>query len=564
MRNTVNYGGETRFAQAVHADIKRSTFKRDSGKKTTFNAGDIVPIYIDEVLPGDTFKMDMSFVSRMTTPIFPTMDSLNLDFYAFYTPTRLLWNGWEKLNGENKSSAWVPNTPPPLVPTYFTGEALTSIVVSGSLMDYLDIPVGTDLVKCPISILPIRNYYLVWNEWFRDQNLQAPLSMALDDIGYSPIGINPREAGILKANKKHDYFTSALPAPQKGDSTLIPIELNELIPVVAKLESVPESMTNNNTPLRWLHANGTGTSMPSSGNIGFAGGIEGQDGKITSATPPYSSTGDTVLVQPNNLWADGRGINISGSTISELRTAFQLQKLYEKDARGGTRYVEMLKAHFGVEAQDYRLQRPEFLGKMSSTVGIHQVAQTSSTDDTSPQGNVSAFAYGSGSAGLFTKSFVEHGYIMIVAVARQQKTYQQGIDRMWFRRDRFDFYYPTLANISEQPIRNKEIYALGGSPDEVFGYQEAWADYRYKPSKVSGKMRSGLADSFDAYHYADYYSAQPTLSAGWIVDNSKANVDRTIAVTSAVTDQILLDVAFNCVATRPMPVYSIPGMVDHF
>ena len=264
-------------------------------------------------------------------------------------------------------------------------------------------------------------------------------------------------------------------------------------------------------------------------------------------------TGETAIT-PSNLWADGRGIQATSSTISDLRTAFQLQKLYEKDARGGTRYVEMLKAHFGVEAQDYRLQRPEFLGKMSSTVGIHQVAQTSSSDDTSPQGNVSAFAYGSGSQGLFTKSFVEHGYIMILAVARQHKTYQQGIDRMWFRRDRFDFYYPTLANISEQPIRNKEIYALGETPDEVFGYQEAWAGYRYKPSKVSGKMRSGLTDSFDAYHYADYYTAQPVLSDGWIKDNSKANVDRTIAVTSAVSDQIILDVAFNCIATRPMPV----------
>lgn len=554
MRNTAGQVNNARFGSVVHADIQRSTFKMPSGKKTTFNAGDIVPIYLQEVLPADTFKMDMSFVTRVTTPIVATMDTMDLDFYAFFTPTRLLWTNWQALNGENKTSAWVPSSAPALVPTYAPPSPGVS---SGSLCDYMDIPVGTILSNTPISALPLRMYYIIYNEWFRDQNLQAPISVYLDNSNSVAAGLNVRLTGILKANKKHDYFTSALPAPQKGESQLIPIELNELIPIITGANH-----TLTTSPLLWRKsADGTALAVDNlaSYNLKYRQTDVGNGTKADIADATVNGGTDVI---PSNLWADGSGMQISGSTISDLRTAFQLQKLYEKDARGGTRYVEMLKSHFGVEAQDYRLQRPEYLGKMSSQVGIHQVAQTSSTDDTSPQGNISAFAYGSGSSSLFNKSFVEHGYVMIVAVARHNKTYQEGIDKMWFRKDRFDFYYPTLANISEQPILNKEIYALGNNGDEIFGYQEAWADYRYKPSKVSGMMRAGAG--YDIYHYADHYTSQPVLSASWITDNSKTNLDRTIAVQSTVADQIILDVAFDLTATRPMPVYSIPGMVDHF
>ena len=449
--------------------------------------------------------------------------------------------------------------PPDIVPQYSSG-----VVQSGSIFDYLGVPPGLDLSKYPVSILPIRFYCRIFNDWFRDQNFQAPtISLAGLPILMPGQPAMIESGSLFPVNKPHDYFSSCLPAPQKGSSQLIPIELNSLIPVITG--STDHSLTtlkggkSSIASLSWAkQING---SKPSAGQLSI-----GADGDYTysSDEPRGNNLGDIV---PRNLFADGRNMNISGSTISDLRTAFQLQKLYERDARSGTRYVEMLKAHFGVDAQDYRLQRTEYLGKLSTKVGIHQVAQTSSTDTTSPQGNVAAFAYANGAGSLFNKSFVEHGYIMICAVARHKKTYQQGLEKLWSRRDRFDFYYPALANISEQPVKVKEIYALDSNPEAgeaVWGYNEAWADYRYKPSQVTGKMRSGVPGSFAPYHYADYYSTTPTLSDTWLRDNSKANVDRTIAVTSATADQIICDIAFHCKATRPMPVYSIPGMVDHF
>lgn len=559
MKNTAKRINDHKFSQVVNIDIKRSTFNRNSGKKTSFNAGYLVPVYLDEVLPGDTFDMKMSFVSRLTTPIYPTMDTLDLEFFAFYCPNRVLWNGWEALNGENKTSAWIPSTPPATVP-----QSLGNNVQSGSVLDYLGLPVGLDTSKYPVNILPVWFYYRIFNDWFRDQNFQAP-TIANNGVPVYPSGIpNYYTAGsLLPVNKPHDYFSSCLPAPQKGSSQLIPIELNSLIPVITG--SPAHNLTtlkggkSSIEQLSWAKVVDGGESSAGQLNIGT-------NGKVTfSSDEPRGNVINNIV--PSNLFADGRNMNISGSTISDLRTAFQLQKLYERDARSGTRYVEMLKAHFGVDAQDYRLQRTEYLGKLSTKIGIHQVAQTSSTDTTSPQGNVAAFAYANGTGSIFNKSFVEHGYIMICAVARHKKTYQQGVEKLWFRKDRFDFYYPALANISEQPVKVKEIYALDSDPEvgeAVWGYNEAWADYRYKPSQVTGKMRSGVPGSFAPYHYADYYSTTPTLSDTWIRDNSKANVDRTIAVTSATADQIICDIAFHCKATRPMPVYSIPGMVDHF
>jgi len=559
MKNSARVINDHTFSQVVNIDIQRSTFNRNSGKKTSFNAGYLVPVYLDEVLPGDTFDMKMSFVSRLTTPIYPTMDNIDLEFFAFYCPNRVLWSGWEALNGENKSSAWTPASPPATVPQITAG-----VVQTRSIMEYLGIPVGLDPSIYSISELPKRFYFRIFNDWFRDQNFQAPtINSSGLPVGLPGLPYSHQTGSLLPVNKPHDYFSSCLPGPQKGTSQLIPISLNQLIPVITGADN------NSFTTLK-----GGEDSIPylkwadqSSGSTPTGGQIKSGPSGLYTATTDISSGTEVANVVPRNLFADGRGLNISGSTISDLRTAFQLQKLYEKDARSGSRYVEMLKAHFAVDAQDYRLQRTEYLGKISTKVGIHQVAKTSSTDETSPQGNVAAFAYANGVGNLFKKSFVEHGFIMICAVARQEKTYQQGVEKFWFRKDRFDFYYPALANISEQPVRVKEIYALDSNPENgeaVWGYNEAWADYRYKPSQVTGGMRSGVDGSFAAYHYADYYDKTPTLSDTWLRDNSKDNLDRTIAVSSSVADQIICDIAFHCKATRPMPVYSIPGMVDHF
>jgi hypothetical protein len=557
----------TDFSKAVQADIKRSIFDRSSTKKTAFTAGKLVPIYVDEVLPGDTFEMSLAFVSRLATPVFPTMDNLKLEFFAFYCPNRLLWDGWEALHGENKTGPWAPSTPPALVP-YINVPSADKTVEVGSLCDYLDIPVGVELSRggdtgFKVSALPMRMYYRIWNEWFRDENLQAPVPVIYDSSNSIGIGSLPtytKSGSLLPVNKPHDYFTSCLPQPQKGDSTLIPIELNELIPVITGSDDIPSDKVTMDS-LKWCRPGGV-----SLGVEGYLFAKDSSGDKFTRVQTDSSyPTGSSYAVIPANLWADPRGVQATSTTISDLRTAFQLQKLYERDARGGTRYVEMLKAHFGVDAQDYRLQRSEFLGKISADMGIYQVAQTSSTDETSPQGNVSAFGYASDKRKFFAKSFVEHGYLMIFAVARQRKTYQQGIDKLWTRRDRFDFYYPALAHISEQPVYNYEIYAFGDKISEVFGYQEAWAEYRYKPSKVSGLMRTGVSGSLSAYHYADYYTSQPYLSAEWIKDNTDANLDRTLVVPSATSGyQIILDVAFALKCARPMPVYSVPGLVDHF
>jgi hypothetical protein len=535
------------FSKVVHANTPRSTFKRVSTLATTFNAGDLVPIYVDEILPGDTFKMDLQFVSRLLTPIVPVMDNFNVEFFAFFVPNRIVWDNWQVLMGENNSSAWTPSSPPASVPSRNSG-----VIVSKSLADYYGLPVGLDMSNHSVNLLPFRGYAKIWNDWFRNQNVQAPQAIPLDNS--QGAGFNFWLAdSLFQVNKPFDYFTSALPAPQKGLSQLIPIELNQLIPVIAGTEHTTAS---GGTAQKFRKIS-NGSSITNS-NFGI-------NGAGNSSTIADSSFNLASEIYPSNLYADGSGIQVSGSTINDLRTAFQIQRLYERDARGGTRYIEMLKAHFGVDAGDYRLQRPEYLGHCSTLMDITQVTQTSATEtgvQATDLGTTGAYGHAQGDKSLFEKSFVEHGFIHIFAVARQKKTYQQGLDRFWTRRDRLDYYVPVLAHISEQPIYQSEIYALSANSGTVFGYQEAWSDYRYKPSRVTGQMRSGVTNSFDIWHYADIYASAPTLSDAWMQDNSAANIQRTLAVADA--DQILLNVRFDLEATRPMPTHSIPGLIDHF
>jgi hypothetical protein len=541
-RNSVKAATQD-FSKVVHADVPRSTFNRNSTLVTTLNAAHLVPVYVDEVLPGDTFKMTVQHVARLLTPFTPTMDNMDLEFFAFFVPNRIVWENWNALMGENNTSAWTPSSAPAGTPITNS----STISLSKKLGDYYGLPVGINPSQHNINVLPFRGYRKIWNDWFRNQNVQAPIIEYKTNTGDQSLPLTTYNMDLLKVNKPHDYFTSALPAPQKGESQLIPIELNEFIPVIS---SATEHTTLGMQPLRLRTGAGVQLTGPVIATSGAAG--------------VQSGSGGGTSVFPSNLFAyNNPATPVTTSTINDLRTAFQIQKLYERDARGGTRYVEMLKAHFGVDAGDYRLQRPEYLGHAKTSMDIQQIAQTSSSSgSTTPLGHMAAYGHSQGSDYLFNKSFVEHGFIHIFAVARHKKTYQYGLDRFWSRRDRLDYYVPVLAHISEQPIYQKEIYALANNPTTVFGYQEAWSDYRYKPSRISGQMRSGVSGSFDIWHYADIYSSAPTLSDSWMLDNSNTNLARTLAVTGA--DQILLNIRFELEATRPMPTHSIPGMIDHF
>lgn len=550
----------TRFAlNPTNLDISRSKFNRNHSLKTSFNVGDVVPFYVDEVLPGDTFQLKTSLVARMQTLITPMMDNIYLDTYFFFVPNRLTWNHWKEFNGENTQSAWYPSVE-------YSVPQLTAPATSGwsigTLADYFGIPTGVPNLS--VNALPFRAYALIMNEWFRDENLSDPLSVSVDDA--TVVGVNTgnyitdvAKGGLpFKAAKYHDYFTSCLPAPQKGPDVTIPVASAGNYPVMPLADKIPEVPVS---PTKFTATDGNGDLAPGdyflrTSYVGSASSIPGF--ALSNSNSGYVGTGYF-----SNLWAVASG-NAASATINQLRLAFQIQKLYERDARGGTRYIEILKSHFGVTSPDARLQRPEYLGGNRIPININQVVQSSATAaEGTPLGDTAAFSLTTDTHGDFIKSFVEHGFIIGVMVARYDHTYQQGLERFWSRKDRFDYYWPVFANIGEQAVLNKEIFAQGNEKDdEVFGYQEAWADYRYKPSRVTGEMRSSAPTSLDVWHLADEYTQLPTLSDSWIRED-KSNVDRVLAVTSSVSNQMFADIYVQCEATRPMPVYSIPGLIDH-
>ena len=542
----------TRFAlNPTNLDIARSTFRRDHSVKLSFNVGDVIPFYVDEVLPGDTFQLKTSMVARLQTLLTPMMDNLYLDTYFYFVPNRIVWQHWRELMGENTQSAWIP-TVEYSVPQVTAPSGGWSI---GSIADYMGIPTG--VANLSVNALPFRAYALIMNEWFRDENLSDPLNIPVDDAtlagsnGTNYITDVVKGGMPFKAAKFHDYFTSALPAPQKGPDVTIPVSGGANMPVVAMGQKVPAP---GSEPLTVVPVNDWGV-------IALNNVDAGANRRDISLRQNLQN--QYVAFTPNNLWAIDDG-SVSAATINQLRMAFQIQKLYEKDARGGTRYIEILKSHFGVTSPDARLQRPEYLGGNRIPVNINQVVQSSATQSSgTPLGDTAAFSVTTDVHGDFIKSFVEHGFVIGIMVARYDHTYQQGLERFWSRRDRLDYYFPVFANIGEQPILNKEIYAQGtDQDDEVFGYQEAWADYRYKPSRVAGEMRSKAPTSLDVWHLADEYTQLPKLSDAWIRED-KTNVDRVLAVTSSVSNQMFADLYIQCKATRPMPMYSIPGLIDH-
>ena len=550
-----NRNAVSRFAQVPRAEIRRARFKRDFANITTLNEGELVPLYVDEVLPGDTISCKLNGLIRMATPLYPVMDNCYLDTYAFFVPCRLLWKHWENLMGQNDNSYWAETTKYSVPQTTAPGTGWQI----GTIADYMGVPTGIHNIS--VNSLPFRAYARIWNEWFRDENLQQPVVQDMDDANNTGSNTgnqltDAQNGGMpLKVAKYHDYFTSCLPEPQKGEAAAIPVATGVL-------------------PVYWANQNkefyGDGdmdlglsvyevTSQKPLWSRHVEGATEwGDRSNLTGTTDKTIPVMGDGLVYKGYLAADAS--QLTSITINELRQAIAIQHILEADARGGTRYTELLAHEFGVTSPDSRLQRSEYLGGTRVPININQVIQQSSTTDTSPQGNTAAYSMTTLRNKMCSYSAVEHGYLLILGCIRVNHSYQQGLSRMWTRKSRFDFYHPMLANLGEMAVLNKEIYCQGNAQDdEVFGYQEAWADYRYHPNIVTGEMRSQYAQTLDAWHYGDYYEELPKLSSSWIQEGTE-NIDRTLAVQSQNSHQFIADFYFDQTWTRPMPVYSVPGL----
>lgn len=542
----MNRNSEQHYNQVPHAEIRRSRFKRDFSMLTTINEGDLVPIYVDEVLPGDTFKIDVNGLVRMATPLYPVMDNCNMDIFFFFVPCRLLWDHFVNMMGQNDSSFWaekVEYTTPTAKAPPTTGWEV------GSIADYMGIPTGVPSLE--VNRMPFNAYAKIWNEWFRDENLQQPVDVYTGDetLEYKEnlkdIEKPERGLGILKVCKHKDYFTSSLPQPQKGQG--VEIGLAGLAPV-------------------WLTQNGQKTdkviyldTTDNNATSNISNTVNDPSTIATTITGYSVPTGDYTKVSSANLQADLTAV--SGISINELRNSIAVQHILERDARTGTRYKEILKGAWGVTSPDARLDRSEYIGGYRMPININQVIQTSSSSQISPQGNTAAYSMTTMSKHMCTYSATEHGYVLGLCCVRVDHSYQQGLSRLWTRSTRFSYYDPMLANLGEQPVLNQEIYAQGNEKDEeVFGYQEAWADYKYRTNMVTSEMRSTYAQSLDAWHYADHYTSLPTLSSDWIKEGTE-NIARTLAVEDTNHSyQFICNFYFDQTWTRPMPIYSVPGL----
>lgn len=542
----MNRNSEQHYAQVPHAEIRRAKFQRDFNLLTTMNEGDLVPIYLDEVLPADTFKINLNALVRMATPLYPVMDNAYMDFYFFFVPARLLWNHFENLMGQNDTTFWAETTEY-TTPVTTAPEGGWNV---GTLADYFGIPTGVSGLK--VNSLPFRAYAKIWNEWFRDENLQQPVTQSMSDTTTTGVNtgknLTDAEAGglPLKVCKYKDYFTSCMPSPQKSAE---PVQLP--LTGAAGIYAYSDRNLKNKT-VETINSFATQTD---------AGGTTNQrlyDMVLWEGTPAQTYVGNGTAKKVSYLGADLT--KVEATTINELRQAIAVQHIFERDTRTGTRYKEILKGAWGVTSPDARLDRSEYIGGHRMPINVNQVIQTSSTDSTSPQGNTGAYSMTTLSQNMCTYSATEHGYVLGLAAIRVDHSYQQGLSRLWTRNTRFSYYDPMLANLGEQAVLNQEIYAQGKPQDEeVFGYQEAWADYRYRTNMVTSEMRSTYAQTLDAWHYADKYGALPTLSSSWIKEGTE-NIDRTLAVQSSNSHQFICNFYYEQAWTRPMPIYSVPGI----
>jgi hypothetical protein len=537
---------QSHFAMIPQANIRRSVFDRSHVYKTTFNEGALIPYFVDEVIPGDTFTLNPVEFCRLATPVVPFMDNIYIESFFFFVPSRLVYDKWANLCGEQENPE---DSTDYLVPTVsLTGD------MTNKLPDYMGIACSNGTFKnISVNCLPFRSYWLIWNEWFRDENLQKSVKVSkgesntvLEPMGQSTANPNYGLPSGVKnwydpapRGKRYDYFTGALPWPQKGPAVDLP--LGQFAPVV----SDGDFIFNNNAVSGSVATGGVYLSPTDRTHLAFNPTL----GSVSGLPQSYKS---------------GLKVDLSSATsitINSLRQAFMLQRYYEIDARGGTRYTEKLQAHFGVTNPDARLQRPEFLGSHSSMMNINPVTQTSSTDSTTPQGNLAAYGLNAQRYHAFTKSFSEFGYVIGLINVRADLTYQQGVNKMWLRSDVLDFYWPSFAHLGEQAIQNIEIYCQGNDDDKkIFGYQERYAEYRYKPSLITGQFRSTYKEPLDIWHLSQKFATLPTLSDEFIQDHPP--ISRVVAVPSY--PHFLLDVKFNLKCIRPMPMYGIPGMMGHF